>query len=110
MKIIRLVDAGGSKEYLWMMVGIELGLAVISDLLNRVITLIDSLLGDLFSNSISEKLIRHAADLDLAKFEDSEFYDKLERARRQTTGRTVLMTLVLTQFQQFITILFLGQG
>ena len=31
--------------------------------------------------------MRHAATLDLAQFEDPTFYDHLERARQQTTGR-----------------------
>lgn len=95
---------------LWILLGIELGLAVLSDLTSRGITLLDSLLGDLFSNKTSVELIRHAAQLDLYQFEDPEFYDKLERARRQTNGRTVLMSQVMTQIQDMITILFLGAG
>ncbi len=109
--IIELINQGGGDQtYLWIMVGIELGLAVFSDVLNRAITLLDSLLGDLFANKTSEDLIRHAAKLDLYQFEDPQFYDKLERARRQTNGRTVLMSQVLSQIQDFITILFLGAG
>ncbi len=101
---------GGDMQYLWLMVGIELGLAVASDVINRGITLLDSLLGDLFSNDISAKLIRHAATMDLYQFEDADFYDKLERARRQTVGRTILMSHVLAQFQDLITIAFLAVG
>ncbi|MFK8007377.1 MAG: ABC transporter ATP-binding protein [Saprospiraceae bacterium] len=110
-EILRLVDATDkSWSYLWILIGIELGLAVFSDLINRVIILLDSLLGDLFSNKTSVQLIKHAATLDLYQFENPDFYDKLERARRQTTGRTVLMTQVLAQFQDVITIVFLGIG
>ena len=110
-EIIRLIDATDkSWSYLWVLIGIELGLAIFSDLINRVIILLDSLLGDLFSNKTSVQLIKHAATLDLYQFENPDFYDKLERARRQTTGRTVLMTQVLAQFQDVITILFLGIG
>ncbi len=98
------------KSYLWLMVGLELGLAVLSDLISRSITLLDSLLGDLFANQTSEDLIRHAAKLDLYQFEDPVFYDKLERARRQTNGRTVLMSQVLQQCQDIITLFFLGGG
>jgi ATP-binding cassette subfamily B protein len=100
------------KEYglLWLWVLIEFGLALMSDLLNRSITLCDALLGDLFANNSSVLLMRKAASLDLQQFEDSEFYDKLERARRQTTGRVVLMSLVLSQFQDTITIIFLAGG
>ena len=111
-EVIRLFNLGGegNTSYLWLLVGLELGLAVFSDLLNRSITLLDSLLGDLFSNKTSVQLIGHAAKLDLYQFEDADFYDKLERARRQTTARTVLMSQVFSQVQDFITILFLGVG
>jgi ATP-binding cassette subfamily B protein len=95
---------------LWIYLGVELGLAVISEILNRQISLIDALLGDLFSNKTSVEMIQHAATLDLYQFEDSEFYDKMERARRQTVNRSVLMSMVLEQLQDFITLLFLGAG
>ncbi len=95
---------------LWLYVGSEFGIILLSDLLNRAIGLTDSLLGDLLSNSTSIRLMSHAANLDLAQFEDSQFYDKLERARRQTIGRTVLMSQVFGQLQDFITVLFLLVG
>ncbi len=103
-------EPGADQNYLWLLVGLELGIAVLSDLISRGITLMDSLLGDLFSNRISEDLIRHAAHLDLYQFEDPVFYDKLERARRQTTGRTILMSQVLQQCQDVISLVFLGGG
>lgn len=110
-EIIALLDGKEiDRAYLWLMVGLELGLAVFSDLISRAISLLDSLLGDLVSNRTSVDLIKHAASLDLYQFENAEFYDKLERARRQTTGRTVLMTQVLSQFQDIITLFFLGAG
>ncbi len=95
---------------IWLYLGLEFGLAISSDVINRGITLLDGLLGDLFSNRTSVKLIHHAATLDLYQFEDSEFYDKLERARRQSTSRTVLMSQVLTQIQNIITIIFFAAG
>ena len=54
--------------------------------------------------------MEHAATLDLDQFEDSEFYDKLERARQQTIGRTILLSQVLTQVQDLITMGFLAAG
>ncbi len=97
-------------SWLWLMLGVELGLAVVSDLINRGIILMDSLLGDLYANKTSVQLIQHAARLDLYQFENPDFYDKLERARRQTTNRSVLMTQVLSQMQDTITVIFLGIG
>ena len=85
--------------YLWQLVAAEFGLAILSDALGRATLLVDSLLGDLFSNHTSVKIMEHAATLDLDQFEDSAFYDKLERARQQTVGRTILLSQVLTQVQ-----------
>jgi ATP-binding cassette subfamily B protein len=70
----------------------------------------DSLLGDLFSNHTSVKIMAHAATLDLDQFEDSVFYDKLERARQQTIGRTILLSQVMSQVQDLITMGFLAVG
>ena len=78
---------GGSLTPLWRVVALELAIVVVGELLARASALVESLLGDLFSNHISVRLMRHAATLDLAQFEDPEFYDHLERARRQTTAR-----------------------
>ncbi len=111
-EIIRLIPSGDitQADQLWNYVWIEFGLIILSDLFNRGISLVDALLGDLFANESSVRLMKHAARMDLAQFEDSKFYDKLERARRQTTGRVRLMSQILSQFQDFITLLSLGAG
>jgi ATP-binding cassette subfamily B protein len=103
-------DHTASHTYLWELVAIELALAILSDALGRLTTLIDSLLGDLFANHTSVKIMEHATTLDLEQFEDSLFYDKLERARQQTIGRTILLSQVLGQVQDMITMGFLAAG
>lgn len=97
-------------HHLWELVALEFGLAILSDILNRAISLMDSLLGDLFANFTSIRIMRHAASLDLDQFEDSNFYDKLERARQQTTGRTILLSQVMSQVQDLVTMAFLAAG
>ena len=111
-EVIRIshVQGNTSHTYLWTLVAAEFALAIISDALTRAITLMDSLLGDLFSNHTSVKIMEHAATLDLDQFENSTFYDKLERARQQTTGRTILLSQVLSQVQDLITMGFLAAG
>ena len=100
----------GSYKHLWILVAIEFAIAIFSDTLSRATTLMDSLLGDLFSNYTSVKIMEHAATLDLDQFENSTFYDKLERARQQTLGRTILLSQVLSQVQDLITMGFLAAG
>ncbi|WP_367868331.1 ABC transporter ATP-binding protein [Pedobacter sp. WC2423] len=96
--------------YLWELIALEFALAICSDLLSRAISLLDSLLGDLFSKHTSVQIMEHAATLDLDQFEDSVFYDKLERARQQTVGRTILLSQVMSQLQDLITMGFLAAG
>lgn len=97
-------------DSLILFVGLELLLVFISDFLSRRITLLDSLIGDLFANESSVSIMKHAASMDLPQFEDAVFYDKLERARRQTTSRSILLGQVMGQLQDIVTILFLGAG
>jgi len=111
-QVILLGNTHGSfaETILWKLVVIEFGLALVSDALTRIIALMDSMLGDLFANHTSVKIMAHAATLDLDQFEDAVFYDKLERARQQTVGRTVLLSQVMSQIQDLITISLLAAG
>ena len=95
-------------EGLWRLVALEVAIVVVGEILARVSVLAESLLGDLFSNRMSVRLMRHAATLDLAQFEDPTFYDHLERARRQTIGRLGLLTQLLGITQDALTLLTLS--
>jgi len=93
--------------HLALLVGIELMIALGGESLARVSSLLESLLGDLFSNRVSVRLMEHAARLDVAQFEDAETYDHLERARRQTVGRIGLLAQLLGTVQDLITLISL---
>jgi ATP-binding cassette, subfamily B, bacterial len=93
---------------LWRLVGIEIAIAVVGETLARASSVVESLLGDLFSNRTSVLLMEHAATLDLYQFEDPAFYDQLDRARRQTTGRIGLLALLLSTLQDGLTLASLG--
>ncbi len=94
-------------QRLYLLIGIELGLVILNDIINRVILLTDGLLGALYGNSSSVELIQKTARVEISDLEDADFYDKLERARRQTTSRVSLMSSVLSQAQDLITIVSL---
>jgi ATP-binding cassette subfamily B protein len=104
----RISRGTGTLESIWKLVALELALAVASDFLGRANTLCDSLLGDRFTNRVSVRLMSHASRLDLASFEDPVFYDKLERARRQTTARLGLLAALLSLGQDFISLISLS--
>ena len=102
--------ASGLADRLLGLVALELGLAVLSDVLGRIVALLDSLLGELVTNASSVALMEHAATLDLEDFEDSELQDQLDRARRQTTGRMTLMGQLFGQAQDIVTIVSFAAG
>lgn len=97
-------------DRLWLLVAAEFGLAILSDLMSRAISLTDGLLGDQYSIDTSVRIIKKTSELNLDQLEDSEFYDKLERARQQTTGRVGLMSNILTQAEDLVVIFTLLAG
>jgi ATP-binding cassette subfamily B protein len=105
-----ITRGSGNLPGIWKLVALELTLAIASDVLGRANTLCDSLLGDRFTNRISVRLMEHASRLDLASFEDPVFYDKLDRARRQTTSRMGLLAALLSIGQDTVTLASLSTG
>ncbi len=89
---------------------IEFALTVMADVLGRVVSLIDSLLSERVTNASSVRLMEHAATLDLEVFEDADFQDQLERARRQSSGRMTLMSQLLGQAQNMVTVASFAAG
>ncbi|MDB5506069.1 MAG: transporter ATP-binding protein [Devosia sp.] len=88
----------------------EFALVLSRDLINRAIQLVDTLLGEMHSNRVSLDLMRHADRLDLKHFEQSEYQDKLERARRQASSRSTVLSQVFGQAQSVVTAVALAAG
>ena len=89
---------------------LELTLATLNDALLQGCLLLDSILGERLTSTVAIRLITHVADLDLAVFEDSSFYDRLERVRGQATGRVYLLTSIMNTFQEIFTLASLIAG
>jgi ATP-binding cassette subfamily B protein len=100
----------GRLDFLGGLLVLELAIAIIADLLGRASSLVDSLLSERYSNFASVRLMEHATTLDLEQFESSDQQDQLERARRQVTGRTTLLTQIFGQAQDVLTVLSLAAG
>ncbi|MBB1116517.1 ABC transporter ATP-binding protein [Stenotrophomonas sp. W1S232] len=94
---------------LWLL-AIEFLLAISADVIGRLVSYADAMLGELFANASSIALMEHAARLDLEDLEDPEQQDRIERARRQTTGRSSLMSQLFGQVQDVITVASLAVG
>jgi ATP-binding cassette subfamily B protein len=97
--------ASGHLARLSRLVALELGLAVLSDCTGRFSSLADTLLAETYSNFASIRLMEKAASLDLEQFESSDQQDRLDRARRQVTGRSSLLGSVFGLVQNILTAL-----
>ena len=107
---LRQAWESGQLEHLILLLGIEFGLAIGSDLLGRAVSYVDVVLSEKFTNATSVRLMEHAATLDLEDFEDADLQDKLDRARRQTMGRMSLMGQLFGQAQDMITVVSFAIG
>jgi ATP-binding cassette subfamily B protein len=106
--VVELRMASPDVSRLWPLVGLEIVIVLVGEMLARASVLVESLLGDLFSTYTSVRVMEHAASLDLYHFEDPTFYDRLERARRQTSNRIGLLAQLLTIGQDVLTLMSLG--
>ncbi|MBV8730086.1 MAG: ABC transporter ATP-binding protein, partial [Acidobacteriia bacterium] len=89
--------------YFWWLVVAEFGLAALAAMLARVVAFFDALLADRFTRYMSVRVMGHASRLDLASYEDPNFYDRLERARVQATDRVYMIQAMGQLLQQVIT-------
>ena len=106
--VIALRSSSGSLRHLATLIATEIAIVFSTEALKRASSLVEGLLGDLFTNQTSVLLMEHAAQLDLYQFEDPVFYDKLERARLQTNGRIRLLTNLLSTAQDAVTLISLA--
>ena len=88
---------------MWILLGLELALALAGNLTWRAIDYFDTRLEEQFTREISLRIMEHASRLDLQSFEDPVFYDKLERARVQATDRTAMLKTLGQFLQQAVT-------
>jgi ATP-binding cassette subfamily B protein len=114
-KIIAAIYALNAKQtplphYFWALVTLEFILAGIAAILMRVIDFCDTTLAERFMKHISVRLMKHAANLDLMSYEDPVFYDKLERARVQSTDRVQMIKISGRLIQETVTTISLAAG
>jgi ATP-binding cassette subfamily B protein len=103
------IESGLLHRVTWL-VASEFALAIVSDVLSRVVSLIDGLLAAKASIATSTRIMEHAATLDLEDFEDSELQDRIERARQQASGGMSLMSQLFGQAQEGLTIVTFAVG
>ena len=96
----------------WMVlnwIGVEGVLVILMAAAQRVLMISNSLLRALLGQRVNVMILEKAQTLELSHFEDSEFYDKLTRARREASSRPLsLVTRTFGLVQNGITLLTYG--
>ena len=83
---------------------LEFALAVLSDVLGRIVSLLDALLAEQFSNSPSVRLMEHAATLDLEDFEDASCRTGSSARGGRPPAASTLMGQLFGQAQDLVTV------
>ncbi len=87
-------DAAIERALMW--VAVELGLVLVQSAAQRGLAVCQSLLRAMLGFRVNVLILEKALTLSLTQFEDSEFYDKMTRARRQASARP--LSLVMRTF------------
>ncbi len=81
------VGTAEARNLAFVYVAIEAGLVIAIAAAQRGLSVAQSLLRALLGHRVNVMILEKALTLDLTQFEDSEFYDKLTRARREASSR-----------------------
>jgi len=82
------------------LVALELGLMLAQLVMNRLGMLMRSLMGETLGNHVNVMILEKALTLELRHFEDADFYDKMQNARREASSRPLNLVLELVQLLQ----------
>ena len=96
--------------HFWGLVALEFVLASTAAILGRAIGYLEAVLADKFTRHISTQIMEHASRLDLTRYEDPLFYDKMERARVQGTDRLLMVQMTGRLIQDVISAASLAAG
>ncbi|MEO9057731.1 MAG: ABC transporter ATP-binding protein [Ktedonobacteraceae bacterium] len=95
-----------STSPIWFPVGLQLAIVLISNLLSTLSNIVQQLLQEKVSNRVQLLILEKADTLDLAFFENPEFYDKMRQAADQSTYQPVSMiSQTFSLFQTTVTML-----
>ncbi|HEY4730931.1 MAG TPA: ABC transporter ATP-binding protein [Myxococcales bacterium] len=85
------------------LVALEAGLMALSTAMSRGQSLLRDLMRASLGNHVNTLILEKAATLELRHFEDADFYDKMQNARREASNRPLSMALeTASLLQQFL--------
>lgn len=128
-RVVELIGANteprAGLEAMLPLLGLEFGLILIGAFSNQARSLAEHILNSKLNLHINMMIIRKALALDLSYFEDADFYDKLQNARREADWRALRIVvqsfgllqstitlfsfaLLLIRFSPWLTVILFG--
>lgn len=102
-------DLAADRSMVLKWIGLEGVLIILMAAAQRALMVAQSLLRALLGQRVNVMILEKAQELELSHFEDSEFYDKMTRARREASSRPLsLVTRTFGLVQNGITLLTYG--
>ncbi|MCR5681294.1 MAG: ABC transporter ATP-binding protein/permease [Clostridiales bacterium] len=68
---------------------IRFGFNFLTGLVSRISSILNNISGELVVNHVNLKIMRKAREVDLASFDDPEFYERFENAKREAGSRPI---------------------
>jgi len=103
------VTTDSAKSEALTFVYIEVGLVLLMTAAQQANTVCQAVLRVLLGNKINVMILEKALTLELAHFEDAEYYDKLVRARREASSRPLsLVTKTFDLIRNVISLIAIG--
>ncbi|MBD3276026.1 MAG: ATP-binding cassette domain-containing protein, partial [Candidatus Marinimicrobia bacterium] len=109
--VVAAIDSGlaADRQQALIYIGYEAVLVILMAAVQKGIQIVQSLMRVLMGQQVNVMILEKALTLDLTHFEDSEFYDKMTRARREASSRPLsLITGVFGLVQNGITLVTYG--
>ncbi len=88
--VVRAINTHSTAP-IWLPIGLQLAITLLSSLLSNLSNIVQQLLQEQVSNRVQLEIVKKANTLDLAFFENPEFYDKMRQAANQSTYQPVSM-------------------
>ncbi|MCA1828982.1 MAG: ABC transporter ATP-binding protein/permease [Myxococcales bacterium] len=103
--IVDAVVSSHSVAHVLRLVALEAGLMALSTAMSRGQSLLRDLMRASLGNHVNTLILEKAATLELRHFEDADFYDKMQNARREASIRPLSMSLETASLLQQMLIL-----
>jgi ABC-type multidrug transport system fused ATPase/permease subunit len=97
--------AAADRTHVLRLVAIELSLMVLSTVFSRGQALLRDLMRASLANHVNTMILEKATTLELKHFEDADFYDKMQNARREASSRPLSLVLEIASLSQQLIVL-----